>query len=273
MPFITPSRKIPGTPPSCPRRRVPTKEAHRWGDYRKLLPLLAFLATPSNAAADCKTLTHDQIPYSVCTFDPARTTITLALNDDNGQPYGNLPNFIKSQKNKGIEPIFAMNAGMYDAQNQPVGLYIENGKQIKKLNTASGYGNFHMKPNGVFFIKGRKAGVRETSRYTRQNPRADFATQSGPMLVMDGKLHPRFQPDSRSFKVRNGVGVRKDGQVVFVLSHRGVSFHAFASFFRDELNCPNALYLDGTISSLHAPQINQSGGFWPTGPIISARSE
>ena len=117
-----------------------------------------------------------------------------------------------------------------------------------------------------------EAGVMETSRFLKSKPRADYATQSGPMLVIDGKLHPKFSANGPSLKVRNGVGVRDATTVVFAISNDGVSFGDFGRLFRDQLKCPNALFLDGSISSLHAPSVGRADGLWPVGPIVSARA-
>jgi uncharacterized protein YigE (DUF2233 family) len=231
-----------------------------------VLALGAMLA-PSAVLAHCERINHS----SVCTFDPAHSHIQVHLNNESGKPYGTLGNFIKDQKNKGIEPVFAMNAGMYGKDNQPVGLYIENGKLLKSVNTLSGYGNFHLKPNGIFYIQGNTAAVQATSRFLALKPKVDFATQSEPMLIINGAVHPRFSPQSHSRKVRNGVGVKANGQVVFAVSEHAVTFFEFATFFRDTLQCPNALYLDGTISSLYAPEINRADSFFPLGPIVSVR--
>src|SRR5262249_39716599 len=151
---------------------------------------------------------------------------------------------------RGQHLLFAMNAGMYEADGTPVGLYVEGGLQLRSVNTANGPGNFHLKPNGVFFWKGTSAGVMETTRFVRARPAVDFATQSGPMLVIDGKLHPSFLPNSTSLKIRNGVGVKDSGQAIFAVSEQPVSFYGFATLFRDILGCANALYLDGSISTL-----------------------
>ena len=166
----------------------------------------------------------------------------------------------------------AVNAGMYHADSSPVGLYVEGGQQLKKANTAGGPGNFHMKPNGIFYFTSEEAGVMETGKYLKAKPAADFATQSGPMLVIDGKLHPRFSADGPSLKIRNGVGVRDAQTIVFAISNEAVSFGDFGRLFRDALTCPNALFLDGSISSLWAPSVDRSDEFWPAGPILSAKA-
>ncbi len=158
---------------------------------------------------------------------------------------------------------------MYHSDLTPVGLYVENGKEAAALSTRCGRQNFTMCPNGVFYIADGKAGVMETKAFRRARLKVDFATQSGPMLVIDGRLHPRFRAASDSYKVRNGVGVRADGAVIFAISEQAVTFYQFATLFRDALETPNALFLDGSISSLHAPSANRSDSFWPVGPIIA----
>jgi len=163
-----------------------------------------------------------------------------------------------------------MNAGMYEADLSPVGLYIENGKTLKRANTANGPGNFHLKPNGIFYVSGQEAGVLNTERFLSQKPRAEFATQSGPMLVINGKIHPKILPGSDSRKIRDGVGIRDAHTVVFAISENAVTFWEFAHLFRDGLGSANALFLDGSISSLYAPALRRSDTLYPMGPIIAA---
>ncbi|TGQ96857.1 hypothetical protein EN847_33175, partial [Mesorhizobium sp. M1C.F.Ca.ET.204.01.1.1] len=137
------------------------------------------------------------------------------------------------------------------------------------LNLADAKGNFFLKPNGVFLIgRDGKAAVMESSAYAGAKPDSVFATQSGPMLVIDGALHPRFDQNGTSRYVRNGVGVRDGGTVVLAISRSEVSLGSFARLFRDQLGCPNALFLDGSISSLYAPAIGRNDDFWNLGPMI-----
>ena len=69
-------------------------------------------------------------------------------------------------------------------------------------------------------------------------------------------------------RLRNGVGVNKSGEAIFVISESGVTLHEFATLFRDRLDCPNALYFDGSVSSLHAPELKRSDSFRLLGPIV-----
>jgi uncharacterized protein YigE (DUF2233 family) len=204
----------------------------------------------------------------MCRFDPAHDELRLFLRDRAGKPYGSFVALARDLEARGRRLVFAMNAGMYHADLSPVGLYVEDGDELKRASTADGRGNFHLKHNGVFYLAGGEAGVLETGTYLKRRPRADFATQSGPMLVIDGELHPRFLKDATSRKIRNGVGVCGAGEVVFAISEERVTFHDFATLFRDRLACRNALYLDGTISSLYAPDLGRSDGLFPMGPIV-----
>ena len=161
-----------------------------------------------------------------------------------------------------------MNGGMYHHDLRPVGLYIEDGTERAALVTREGPGNFGLLPNGVFCV-GDGFAVVESRAFATQKPACRYATQSGPMLVINGALHPKFLPKSDSLYRRNGVGVSADGRrAVMVISNDAVNFHAFARFFRDELGLPNALYLDGSISRLYAPQLNRHDGGFPMGPIL-----
>ncbi len=161
-----------------------------------------------------------------------------------------------------------MNAGMYRQDLQPVGLYIQSAREIHAVNQRGGSGNFHLKPNGIFYFGARTAGVMETQAFVKSRLKPDYATQSGPMLVLNGMIHPKIQPNGTSQKIRNGVGVRDGHIVIFAISEDPVTFYRFASLFRDRLSCANALYLDGSVSSLYAPGLGRTDGLRPIGPII-----
>jgi uncharacterized protein YigE (DUF2233 family) len=237
-----------------------------------LVALLAALAASPARAEEgpCQPVRHGGADYTVCAFAKGEAGLrTYWLDEVTGVAFGGLSAFATAAGGRGETIAMAMNGGMYHADMRPVGLYIENGRELAKLSTTCGRQNFNMCPNGVFFVKDGAARVMETRRFRRERPKADFATQSGPMLVIEGKLHPRFRAESDSRKIRNGVGVRPDGTVLFAISDDYVTFHEFALLFRDTLGAPNALFLDGTISSLHAPSVGRADSFWPVGPIIA----
>ena len=163
---------------------------------------------------------------------------------------------------------FAMNGGMFDDAGAPIGLAIEDGRQVHAINRRDGGGNFHLMPNGVFLVRQDGRAEVATSDAFKPAPDIAFATQSGPMLLIDGKVHPRFDPDGTSRYVRNAVGIAPDGKPVFVITTDVVSFGKLARFFRDRLHAQNALYLDGSVSSLWDPANGRIDDFVELGPMI-----
>jgi len=175
--------------------------------------------------------------------------------DQAGQPMGHFGALRDRLGERGLEIEFATNAGIYERGPKPCGLTVCQGEEVVKLNLAAGEGNFYLKPNGVFFVdEANRAGVMEAAAFGKSGVKARIATQSGPMLLSGGRMHPAFDVNSKNLRQRSAVGVRKaDGQVVFVVTDRAdankrrVSFHALASLFL-ELGCEEALFLDGDIS-------------------------
>ncbi len=185
------------------------------------------------------------------------------------QPYGYLSALPQSLGEHSGRLLFAANAGMYHPDYRPVGLYVENGQELVRANTKAGPGNFHMRPNGVLYVSPESAGVLETGSFLKQKPRADFATQSGPMLVINGRLHPRFARNGGSQKYRTGVGSQEPRTLVFAISETEVSFGEFARLFRDKLRCKNALFLDGgSATSFYSLGLGRNSNLVPLGPMI-----
>jgi uncharacterized protein YigE (DUF2233 family) len=230
--------------------------------------LLAVLWCSQTAWAECRNLTSANNSYTACTVDVNQQSLGLFNLDPYGQPYGNFSALGAKLGSEGKILTFAMNAGMFDQNLKAIGYYVEDGKQLKKLNRKNGSGNFHMKPNGVFYVKGQKSGVMETEAFAKSGIKPDLASQSGPMLVINGALHPKISASGTSRKIRNGVGMTDDHTLVFVISNNAITFYEFAQLFQTELACPNALFLDGTISSIHSSELNRTDGFLPIGPIV-----
>lgn len=231
----------------------------------------ALVALTLPAVADiCETRDFEGTGYAVCTVDAAdQDRLRLWLDGPDGKVLGDFSS-VRGTLAAGEVLGFAMNAGMYHADYSPVGLYRSDGVERGTVVTAGGGGNFGLRPNGVFCV-GAKAPfqVIESRRFARVQPHCRLATQSGPMLVIDGALHPRFLASSDSRYIRNGVGVSRDMQTAwFVISNRAVTFHEFARFFRDALGARNALYFDGSISRLYAPSISRADWGRRMGPII-----
>ncbi|RVT83306.1 hypothetical protein DXV76_13760 [Rhodobacteraceae bacterium CCMM004] len=231
---------------------------------------LALAALPAAApAATCNRFAFDGASFTACRVDLRQETLRLWLEDPSGRPYGTFRALDDALARRGERLGVAMNGGMYHEDRDPVGLYIEDGREAMRVITSDGPGNFGLLPNGVFCIEGTRARVIESRDYAAAPPNCRYATQSGPMLVIDGALHPRFLADSDSLYIRNGVGVSDDGGTAWLaISNDRVNFHHFARFFRDGLKTPDALYLDGNISRLYAPDLGRHDPGWPMGPIL-----
>lgn len=233
---------------------------------RLLLAILLTLAPMAASAATCRDLVHENTSFTLC---------EVALGEDlrlfhTGPEgiYGSFNRLNAALEAEGQTLGFAMNAGMYHRDLAPVGLYLENGTETSGIVTSDGPGNFGLLPNGVFCI-GESFRVIESRAFKADPPDCRFASQSGPMLVMSGELHPKFLAASDSLYVRNGVGVTETGdRAVFAISNEAVNFRTFARLFRDALGLPNALYFDGSISRLYAPELDRHDGGFPMGPIV-----
>jgi uncharacterized protein YigE (DUF2233 family) len=210
----------------------------------------------------------------LCVIDPSTHAIRLVYQGPDDAVLGSVTKAVTALAAAGAKPLLAMNAGMYHADMTPVGLYVENGTEIAPLNENDGFGNFFLKPNGVFFVRDDgSAGVMETGAYRAMGLTPAFATQSGPMLVMDGAIHPRFLPDGTSRYIRNGVGVRADGTVVLAITRDKVSLGSFARLFRDIAKCPDALFFDGAVSSLAWGTQMEIDAGEPAGPVVAVFGE
>lgn len=239
---------------------------------RALALLFALLVSTMGgpaAAVECEAVQYADNRYTLCTVDLSREELRLFLYDDNGDPYGQFSAVDRALEADGKALGFAMNAGMYHDDRAPVGHYVEDGKEAMRVIANPGPGNFGLLPNGILCLRAGRADVIETLRFVDQAPDCLHATQSGPMLVIDGDLHPRFLPDSTSRYIRNGVGTSADGKTaIFAISGNAVTFHEFGTLFRDHLKLDNALFLDGNISRLYAPQIGRNDFGFSLGPII-----
>lgn len=235
----------------------------RWA--KALIAALGLLASP--AYSGCKAITHLNIPFTICEVS-AEDDLRLWHSDSEGTLYGSfgaVDNALGEDKTLD----FAMNAGMYHQDRSPVGLFIENYTERSEIASGGGYGNFGLTPNGVFCIGDNTMQVIETEAYRNAVPNCRYATQSGPMLLINGDLHPRLLPDSDSRYIRNGVGTSADGErAIFAISDRPVNFHNFATLFRDALGLSNALYFDGSVSRLLAADLDRWDIGLPLGVIV-----
>ena len=235
---------------------------------RICLAVLLCVAPALAAALQCSQIKNGETPATICRVDLRTDHLQLFLYDGAGMPYKSLRRLAESLRGQPEELGFAMNAGMFREDYSPLGLLVMNGRQIHRINLATGFGNFYMKPNGVFVLTTVGAEIVESSRYATVDDPVILATQSGPMLVTGGVIHPGLNPDGTSRNIRNGIGVVNANEVVFAISDAPVTFYEFALLFRDRLKCPDALYLDGSVSSLFVRSLGRDDERASLGPII-----
>ncbi|AZI34436.1 hypothetical protein EIB73_06100 [Kaistella carnis] len=212
----------------------------------------------------------DQFVYYI--VDTKKQEIILYWKDNkknNFKSIQNLKNWVEKD-NKRL--VFAMNGGMYKQDNSPQGLFIENKRQITPLDTTNGNGNFYLKPNGVFYITMDNLPAICNASKLSNKLNIKYATQSGPMLVINGQIHSAFKEGSTNLNIRNGVGILPDNKVVFIMSKSEINFYDFANYFKS-LGCKNALYLDGLVSRTYLPEedwVQTDGNF---GVIIGVTTD
>jgi uncharacterized protein YigE (DUF2233 family) len=234
----------------------------------RLVVLLMTIAPGFSFAAECAEFRFQDISATVCRIDIRHHRLQLFHLDDKGRPLKYFSGVNRLLKSRNEQLVFAMNAGMYHSDFSAVGLLVIDGQELQPLNLDNAPGNFFLKPNGVFAVTATAAYVVESSRYPHLDGKVQIATQSGPLLVLDGALHPAFREDSTSRNIRNGVGVLSKHEVVFAISEQPVTFHEFATLFRNGLGCKDALFLDATVSSLYSTNLARRDVRASLGPII-----
>ncbi|MEO6076351.1 MAG: phosphodiester glycosidase family protein, partial [Dokdonella sp.] len=225
----------------------------------------AFLAASPCAiqAVESRIIQDGELDYRVVTIAPAREQLELRWKDADGRPITSIQQLRDGSAASGRRLLFATNAGIYDKSLRPLGLHVQAGKTLRNLNNVTGNegsGNFAIQPNGVFWVDARgRAGVDSTATWASHPREVMIASQSGPMLLIDGDINPKFDIKSESKKWRSGVCAPTPDRVEFVVSTSPVSFHEFARVFRDRLGCRDALYLDGTLSRIWTAEDGYSG--------------
>jgi uncharacterized protein YigE (DUF2233 family) len=255
----------------------------RWGLVCAMVLTLAALGAagamrPPSAPAAGETACHRQTfegdAFTVCVYRRGRDELRLVSRMGDG-PVSDFRRLGVALRKDERRVRFAMNAGMYDPGRKAVGLLIEDGRLIHAINTREGPGNFHLLPNGAFAVdrEGRASIVESRALAARGVGGLRWATQSGPLLVAGGRFHPAIQPNGESRLIRNAVGVRSPDEAVFVISDGAVSFGRLARFLRDGLGCQDALYLDGYVSSLWAPELRRRDGAGGLGPMVVVQAK
>ncbi|HUE78012.1 MAG TPA: phosphodiester glycosidase family protein [Sphingomicrobium sp.] len=221
---------------------------------------------PAQPTGPCTQQQFEGDRFTVCDAGSGRIELVAAARDQT--PVRTLADLESSLGERASQVAFAMNAGMYGEDGRPIGLAIVDGRQVRAINRRTGGGNFHLMPNGVFQVRSDGRAEVVTSADWKPAPDIRLATQSGPMLVIDGKLHPAFDHDGSSRHIRNGVGIAPDGKPRFVISEDAVSLGKFARFFRDEIKARNALFFDGAVSALWDPANHRRDITVDLGPMV-----
>ncbi len=184
-------------------------------------------------------------------------SLELLWKDAVGKPLLTLDRARAYVEARGDSVIALTNAGIYEPGFIPTGLFVQNGIERQSLNLRDGEGNFYLKPNGVFYLTATGARIVESSGFAVDTEELMLALQSGPLLLSRGIVHPAFRENSSNCRLRSGIGIRTDGSIVVAISRGAINFHDFTRYFLEELGCTDALYLDGTISSLYAPAVGR----------------
>ncbi|WP_114951815.1 phosphodiester glycosidase family protein [Sphingosinicella terrae] len=217
-------------------------------------------------AGHCEQREFEGSAFTACRYDRREHDIALFVEDQAG-PLRSFDRLEAHLGERAADLLFAMNAGMYDEAGRPIGLYVADAVEGHAINRREGPGNFHMKPNGVFAVA--DDGTPSIVDSEDWAGSARWATQSGPLLLSDGAIHPRIQPNGPSLHIRNGVGVDDAHIAWFAVSEEPVSFGRFARFFRDSLGCDDALFLDGAVSSLWDPAAQRQDAYDSLGPMVA----
>lgn len=219
--------------------------------------LAAVLKLPIAAwAADVTESNVGDVIFAVCDIDLHKDRLAMHWRSDTGQVYGSLGALAAALRKQGKMLVCGTNGGIFDEAQRPLGLYIENGRLLRRPNLRrNAYGNFYLQPNGVFVLYAEHAEIVTTAEY-QAKPDAEkhlvvFANQSGPILIRNGELNPLFTPGSTNTTTRNAVCVRSSTRIMLVTAQDPVSFHDFARVLKDRFGCQSALYLDGTISKFY----------------------
>jgi uncharacterized protein YigE (DUF2233 family) len=236
------------------------------GDIFFSTPIIPQQIVPKKGAYP---LTYQDVNFDIYSVPMAQNGLKLLCMDEQKVPFRDVKTLRGYLENQHQKLVFAMNAGMYTTENLPKGLYIEQKQTLMPLDTAEkGFGNFYLQPNGVFAFDDTSAVILETKAFQKQAKNYTYATQSGPLLVVNNIINPIFTQDSKSLFIRNGVGITQAGKIVFVISNQPINFYIFAQLFKEQLHCTNALFLDGAISKMYAPEINRFDLEGDLGPFI-----
>jgi fermentation-respiration switch protein FrsA (DUF1100 family) len=78
----------------------------------------------------CQSMEFERAAYTICEIDLHKHTVRLYWNRSDGTPYAYLSALPRSLEGGTGRMLFATNAGMFDSNLKPVGLYVEQGREL-----------------------------------------------------------------------------------------------------------------------------------------------
>jgi uncharacterized protein YigE (DUF2233 family) len=223
---------------------------------------------------------RDATRHAVVFKVPSVKGLRLFLRDKEGVNYGSLDAVDAAVAASGHKVVFAMNAGMYEADRSPTGLFVQESRQVAPLNVQQRpqdkhTPNFYLSPNGVFALAPAGPAILSTAQFSRSPPKdLTLATQSGPLLLAGGAIvSPAVSSGTDAEDHRNRRnGICVNGKSVVLVEVDAMTLHQFAIYLRDIVGCVDALYMDGAVSSVHDARTGRRDRVDarnPLGPIIA----
>jgi uncharacterized protein YigE (DUF2233 family) len=194
--------------------------------WRELTPGIEYLDLGS-------TLLTPWSHVHVFRIDLKKNQLDLVMANFLSQQHASVDEFARYSK-----ALLTINGGFFDHNHRPLGLRIGNQQQYSPLKRISWW--------GVFYIKDQKPYLSGLRNY-KSNENIDFAVQSGPRLLVHGRI-PTLKPGRAE---RSALGISPDGRVIILVTENApMTTTALAELFRSPpLNCKEALNLDGGSSS------------------------
>jgi uncharacterized protein YigE (DUF2233 family) len=77
---------------------------------------------------------YERNAYTICEVDLREHTVRLYWKRSDGTPYAYLSTLPRALEGEAGRLLFATNAGMFDPALKPVGLYVEQGRELVHVN-------------------------------------------------------------------------------------------------------------------------------------------
>jgi uncharacterized protein YigE (DUF2233 family) len=146
-----------------------------------------------------------------------------------------------------LHPLAILNGGATESFSRPIpaGLLIANRQLVSRLNPTSRV------MSGVFWVRGKTCGI--SGRKVVMTAGLDGAIQSGPIVMIGGKLAVYGNERRTPRYARSLVGLDRAGRVLLIATSRASLYSVGSRLTKSEagggVNCVSALNLDGGDSS------------------------